>query len=40
MALLTGAASGFHAGETFVSTRPLGSQDLVKTVLPRLHAGS
>jgi bacillithiol biosynthesis deacetylase BshB1 len=40
MALLTGAASGFHAGESFVSTRPLGSQDLVKTVLPRLQAGS
>ena len=39
MALLTGAASGFHAGETFVATRPLGSQDLVKTVLPR-QAGS
>lgn len=32
-ALLAGAASGFQAGEIFVSARPLGSQDLMKTVL-------
>lgn len=36
-ALLAGAASGFHAGEMFVSVRPLGSTDLVKTVLPLLE---
>jgi bacillithiol biosynthesis deacetylase BshB1 len=36
-ALLAGAASGFHAGETFVSVRPLGSTDLVKTVLPLIQ---
>ena len=35
-AMIAGAACGFAAGETFVSTRPLGSLDLVKTVLPRL----
>jgi len=33
-ALIAGSASGFHAGETFVSTRQLGVKDLVKTVLP------
>lgn len=33
-ALIAGSASGFHAGETFVSTRPLGAKDLMKTVLP------
>ena len=33
-ALIAGSASGFHAGETFVCTRPLGVKDLVKTVLP------
>lgn len=32
-ALLAGAASGFQAGEVFVSARPLGCQDLMKTVL-------
>lgn len=32
-ALQAGAAAGFHAGEVFVCTRPLGTQDLVKTVL-------
>jgi N-acetylglucosamine malate deacetylase 1 len=32
-ALLAGAASGFLAGETFVSARPLGAVDLVKTAL-------
>lgn len=32
-ALIAGAASGFHAGETFVSARPLGASDLVKTAL-------
>jgi bacillithiol biosynthesis deacetylase BshB1 len=37
-ALLAGAACGFAAGETFVSTRPLGTLDLVKTVLPRFQA--
>ena len=30
---MTGLAAGFPAGETFVSTRPIGSSDLVKTVL-------
>lgn len=33
-ALIAGAASGFHAGETFASVRPLGSKDLMQTVLP------
>jgi N-acetylglucosamine malate deacetylase 1 len=33
-ALIAGSASGFHAGETFVCTRPLGVRDLMKTVLP------
>lgn len=33
-AMLAGAASGFQAGEVFVSARPLGSTDLMKTVLP------
>lgn len=37
-ALLAGAAANFAAGETFVSTRPLGTLDLVKTVLPRMQA--
>jgi N-acetylglucosamine malate deacetylase 1 len=32
-ASLAGAASGFQAGEVFVSARPLGSIDLVKTTL-------
>jgi LmbE family N-acetylglucosaminyl deacetylase len=35
-AMIAGSACGFAAGETFVSTRTLGSLDLVKTVLPRL----
>jgi N-acetylglucosamine malate deacetylase 1 len=35
-AMIAGAACGFAAGETFVSTRMLGALDLVKTVLPRL----
>jgi LmbE family N-acetylglucosaminyl deacetylase len=35
-AMIAGAAANFAAGETFVSTRPLGTLDLVKTVLPRL----
>jgi LmbE family N-acetylglucosaminyl deacetylase len=35
-AMLAGAAASFAAGEVFVSTRPLGTLDLVKTVLPRL----
>ena len=30
----TGMAAGFAAGETFVSTRPIGSADLMKTVFP------
>ena len=37
-ALLCGAAASFNAGENFVSTRPLGTLDLVKTVLPRMQA--
>jgi LmbE family N-acetylglucosaminyl deacetylase len=32
-ALLAGAASGFQAGEVFVSARPLGTSDLMRTVL-------
>jgi LmbE family N-acetylglucosaminyl deacetylase len=35
-AMIAGAACGFAAGETFVSTRMLGALDLMKTVLPRL----
>ena len=35
-AMIAGAACGFAAGETFISTRMLGALDLVKTVLPRL----
>jgi LmbE family N-acetylglucosaminyl deacetylase len=35
-AMIAGAACGFAAGETFVSTRMLGALDLVRTVLPRL----
>jgi LmbE family N-acetylglucosaminyl deacetylase len=35
-AMLAGAASGFQAGEVFVSARPLGTTDLMKTALP-LH---
>lgn len=34
-ALTAGAAAGFAAGETFVSTRPLGTQDLMKFVFSR-----
>jgi bacillithiol biosynthesis deacetylase BshB1 len=30
---MTGITAGFAAGETFISTRPIGSTDLVKTVL-------
>jgi N-acetylglucosamine malate deacetylase 1 len=37
-AMISGAACGFAAGEAFVSTRPIGTLDLVKTVLPRLQA--
>jgi len=37
-ALLAGAAANFAAGETFVSARPIGTLDLVKTVLPRMQA--
>jgi LmbE family N-acetylglucosaminyl deacetylase len=32
-ALLTGAACGYHAGEVFVNSRPLGTDDLMKTLL-------
>ena len=34
-AMIAGAAAGFSAGETFVSTRPLGTQDLMKFVFSR-----
>jgi LmbE family N-acetylglucosaminyl deacetylase len=34
-ALLAGAAVGFAAGETFVSARPLGTQDLMQFVCAR-----
>ena len=37
-AMISGAACGFAAGEAFVNTRPIGTLDLVKTVLPRLQA--
>jgi LmbE family N-acetylglucosaminyl deacetylase len=33
-AMLAGAACGFQAGEVFVSARPLGTTDLMKTALP------
>ncbi len=32
-ALIAGAAAGFQYGETFVNTRPIGTQDLMKLVL-------
>ena len=32
-ALIAGAASGFAAGETFTSVRPLGAKDLVRTAV-------
>ena len=34
LAVAAGSAAGFGAGEVFATTRPLGSQDLVKTVMP------
>jgi serine/threonine-protein kinase len=34
-AMIAGAAAGFIAGETFVSTRPLGTHDLMKFVFSR-----
>ena len=37
-AMIAGAACRLAAGETFVNTRPIGSLDLVKTVLPRFQA--
>lgn len=33
-AMLAGAATGFQAGEVFVSARPIGTTDLMKTALP------
>jgi N-acetylglucosamine malate deacetylase 1 len=33
-AMIAGGACGFAAGEVFINTRPLGTLDLVKTVLP------
>ena len=36
LALSAGAAAGFAAGEVFSTTRPLGCQDLVKTVSAKL----
>ncbi len=36
LAISAGAAAGFAAGETFSTTRPLGCQDLLKTVLAEL----
>ncbi|MDA1055702.1 MAG: PIG-L family deacetylase [Planctomycetota bacterium] len=33
-AMLAGTACGFQAGEVFVSARPLGTRDLMKTALP------
>jgi hypothetical protein len=38
VAMLAGRAANFAAGETFISTRPIGTFDLVKTVLSRLQA--
>ena len=37
-AMISGAACGFAAGEAFVNTRPIGTLDLVRMVLPRLQA--
>jgi N-acetylglucosamine malate deacetylase 1 len=34
IALAAGSAAGFGAGEVFSTTRPLGCQDLLRTVLP------
>lgn len=34
LATAAGSAAGFEAGEVFATTRPLGCDDLVKTVLP------
>lgn len=34
IAISAGSAAGFYAGEVFASTRPLGCQDLVRTLLP------
>ena len=34
LASAAGSAAGFEAGEVFATTRPLGCDDLVKTVLP------
>ncbi|MCR9293589.1 MAG: PIG-L family deacetylase [bacterium] len=34
IAISAGSAAGFYAGEVFASTRPLGCQDLVKTLIP------
>ncbi len=34
LAIAAGAAAGFAAGEVFSTTRPLGCNDLVKTLLP------
>lgn len=36
-AIATGAAAGFGAGETFSTTRPLGCNDLFKTVVPNAN---
>lgn len=34
IAITAGSAAGFGAGEVFASTRPIGCQDLVKSILP------
>ncbi|MFN3190531.1 MAG: PIG-L family deacetylase [Aureliella sp.] len=36
IAITAGSAAGFDAGEVFASTRPLGCQDLMKTVLSEI----
>jgi len=39
-ALITGASAGFHAGEVFVSAKPLGTPDLMQFLFPSLSAGT
>lgn len=34
IAITAGSAAGFDAGEVFASTRPIGCQDLVQTIMP------
>lgn len=34
LAIASGAAAGFHAGEVFTTAKPLGCKDLVRTLVP------